>query len=56
MCAACGVATHVPVFSDGDHDAAASPAAGVKFAALRSPVCRIYLIGGMLAMMADNID
>jgi MFS family permease len=27
-----------------------------KFAALRNPTCRIYLCGGALAMMADNIE
>jgi MFS family permease len=27
-----------------------------KFAALRNPACRVYLAGGALAMMADNIE
>jgi MFS family permease len=27
-----------------------------KFAALRNPSCRIYLLGGGLAMMADNVE
>jgi MFS family permease len=27
-----------------------------RFAALRNPSCRVYLAGGMLAMMADNIE
>lgn len=56
MCTACGVTTHVPVFEDSDGEPAAGPSAGVKFAALRNPVCRVYLIGGMTSMMADNIE
>jgi len=47
MCAACGVPTHVPL------DDVGQPA---KFAALRNPSCRIYLLGGALAMMADNVE
>jgi len=47
MCAACGVPTHVPI------DEVTQPA---KFAALRNPSCRVYLLGGMLAMMADNVE
>ena len=39
--------THVPI------DEVTQPA---KFAALRNPSCRIYLAGGMLAMMADNVE
>ncbi|MCW2808014.1 MAG: Transrane secretion effector, partial [Marmoricola sp.] len=31
-------------------------AAGRKFAALRNRDCRTYLVGGALAMMADNIE
>ena len=27
-----------------------------KFAALRNPACRVYLCGGALSMMADNIE
>lgn len=56
MCTACGMTTHVPVFDDSDGEAPAGPAARVKFAALRNPVCRIYLVGGMTSMMADNIE
>jgi MFS family permease len=33
-----------------------SQARPAKFAALRNPACRIYLGGGALAMMADNIE
>ena len=52
MCAACGVPTHIP-----DADAApATSAQPAKFAALRNPSCRVYLAGGMLAMMADNVE
>ena len=47
MCAACGVPTHVPL------DDVGQPA---KFAALRNPSCRVYLLGGALAMMADNVE
>ncbi|RKT72969.1 MFS-type transporter involved in bile tolerance (Atg22 family) [Saccharothrix variisporea] len=43
MCAACGVATHVP-------------AVPRRFAALRNRDCRPYLFGAGLAMMADNIE
>lgn len=31
-------------------------ASGVRFAALRHPDCRLYLLGTMLSMMADNIE
>jgi MFS family permease len=62
VCAACGVPTHVPVL---DLEPAApqpgvvpgqSQAQPARFAALRNPSCRIYLCGGALAMMADNIE
>jgi MFS family permease len=57
MCAACGVPTHVPLFDAGEPVVSPSgPSGPVKFAALRNPSCRIYLLGGMLAMMADNIE
>jgi MFS family permease len=60
MCAACGVPTHIPA-SAAPATAAPAPAAGpaaqpAKFAALRNPACRVYLIGGALAMMADNVE
>ena len=56
MCAACGVTTHVPALDlDGD-EPLVSPNEQVKFAALRNPTCRVYLVGGMLSMMADNIE
>jgi MFS family permease len=35
---------------------AGQPGQPAKFAALRNPSCRVYLGGGMLAMMADNIE
>ena len=62
MCAACGIATHIPdieLTPAAGHPAAAAGAGGVavrKFAALANPDCRTYLIGGGLSMMADNIE
>jgi MFS family permease len=62
VCAACGIPTHVPVL---DSEPAApqpevvpglSKAQPAKFAALRNPTCRIYLCGGALSMMADNVE
>jgi MFS family permease len=59
MCLACGVPTHVPdvdagpLAAMGTGNRAAQPA---RFAALRNPTCRVYLAGGMLSMMADNIE
>jgi MFS family permease len=50
MCAACGVATHVP------EPGPATPVVPRKFAALRNRDCRPYLFGAALAMMADNIE
>ena len=56
MCAACGVPTHVPASDVAAGADAAPQAQPVKFAALRNPSCRVYLAGGALAMMADNIE
>jgi hypothetical protein len=59
MCAACGVPTHVPVWELHQPETAQQPGPltqPAKFAALRNPSCRVYLGGGMLAMMADNIE
>ena len=62
VCAACGVPTHIPVLAPESADAQPKALAGpqgaqpAKFAALRNPACRIYLCGGALAMMADNIE
>src|SRR5215468_6060916 len=62
MCAACGIPTHVPAApAPAAGSAAADPTTGLagqpaKFAALRNPACRVYLIGGALAMMADNVE
>jgi len=53
MCAACGVPTHIPDDVLLPSGPGAQPA---KFAALRNPTCRVYLVGGMLSMMADNIE
>jgi MFS family permease len=53
MCAACGVAGHVPA----PVPASPTPAErATKFAALRHRDCRFYLVGAMLSMMADNTE
>lgn len=49
MCAACGIATHVPTV-------VVEPPVSRRFAALRNRDCRPYLFGAALAMMADNIE
>jgi MFS family permease len=58
MCAACGVPTHIAILDEPEP--AVSPGTGTarpaKFTALRNPTCRLYLGGGALAMMADNIE
>ncbi|MGH3167157.1 MAG: MFS transporter [Trebonia sp.] len=56
MCAACGVTTHVPVLEAGDGEPVVSSSGQARFAALRNPTCRVYLSGGMLSMMADNVE
>jgi MFS family permease len=62
VCAACGVPTHVPVLDPESAQPQPGVAASLpnsrpaKFAALRNPTCRVYLCGGALAMMADNIE
>jgi MFS family permease len=61
MCAACGVADHIPSVAAASAVAASavstfSKESGAKFAALRHPDCRFYLFGTMLSMMADNIE
>src|SRR3954452_15008816 len=60
MCAACGIPTHIPTLSTGRTAVAAAPrsarSSGMKFAALRDPDCRFYLLGTMLSMMADNVE
>jgi len=57
MCLACGVPTHIPDV-DAEPLAATGSGAGqpARFAALRNPTCRVYLPGGMLSMMADNVE
>src|SRR5919198_4211996 len=53
MCAACGIADHIPT---------AMPAVDVRadqvvrFAALRHPDFRAYFAGTMLSMMGENIE
>ena len=54
MCAACGIADHIPTIAPTTPPVARS--GGAKFAALRHPDCRFYLFGTMLSMMADNIE
>src|SRR5437764_2025747 len=48
MCAICGVPSHVP----------STPAAGprTRFAALRNPQCRDYIVGASLSMGGDSIE
>jgi MFS family permease len=58
VCAACGIPTHIPVL-DREPEIPESGGAvprPAKFAALRNPTCRLYLGGGAMAMMADNIE
>jgi MFS family permease len=58
VCAACGVPTHIPA-PDAQPEVAqpeVAPSQPAKFAALRNPTCRTYLVGGALSMMADNIE
>jgi MFS family permease len=54
MCLACGVPTHIP--APDEPVQVIDPQGTVKFAALRNRSCRVYLAGGMLSMMADNIE
>jgi MFS family permease len=56
VCAACGIATHVPDRQTVPAAQAAPVAPPRKFAALRNKDCRPYLFGAALAMMADNIE
>ena len=70
MCAACGIADHIPTAPTSTTPggqattvtaaSASGPAparrSGAGFAALRHADCRFYLIGTMLSMMADNIE
>jgi MFS family permease len=60
MCAACGIATHIPepvAVGVAEQPIATATAVAVrKFAALRNPDCRPYLFGAGMAMMADNIE
>jgi MFS family permease len=57
VCAACGIAAHVPLETEAGAPLS-DPGSGapVRFAALRNRDCRAYLAGGMLSMMADNIE
>src|SRR5438105_13562103 len=52
MCAICGVPTHVPSTS-----AALMPSSSkARFAALRNPECRDYIVGASLSMGGDSIE
>ena len=55
LCAACGVAAHVPDLEPLTPTVDPVPAPR-KFAALYNRDCRTYLVGAALAMMADNIE
>src|SRR4029453_5522937 len=52
MCAACGIATHVPAVSVSRTGAGGA----TRFAALRNGDCRDYLVGASLSMMGDSIE
>ncbi|WP_375424132.1 MFS transporter [uncultured Friedmanniella sp.] len=57
MCAACGVAGHVPAADlPAEPVPLSAPEAPRRFAALRNRDCRPYLVGSGLAMMADNVE
>jgi MFS family permease len=51
MCAVCGIATHIP-----DTSAPAAPADRTRFAALRIPDCRNYIVGASMSMGGDSIE
>ncbi|WP_432535157.1 MFS transporter [Kineococcus arenarius] len=53
MCAACEGSANVPATTSAPSAAAPRPR---RFAALRHRECRPYLAGGMLSMMADNVE
>src|SRR5215470_11069633 len=54
MCAICGIAAHVPDTSQPA--AAAAPADRTRFAALRVPDCRNYIVGASMSMGGDSIE
>ena len=51
MCALCGVASHIP-----ETPLAANAPDRARFAALRNPDCRNYIVGASLSMMGDSIE
>src|SRR6478736_3085946 len=54
MCAACGIATHVPAeLRAVDAGSIREPR---RFAAVRNRESRPYLFGAALSMMADNVE
>lgn len=57
MCAACNTGElHAAPSDTGPAISAADAAPATKFAALRNRDCRTYLGGGLLSMMADNVE
>jgi hypothetical protein len=55
MCAACNPGEAHAATADAI-DAAPKGRPTAKFAALRNRDCRTYLGGGLLSMMADNVE
>jgi MFS family permease len=57
MCAACGNVQHVVLPTPSTAvDGAPTAQPGAKFGALRNRDCRVYLVGGLLSMCADNVE
>jgi len=52
MCAICGVPSHVP----STLAPAAAGGSKTRFAALRNPQCRDYIVGASLSMGGDSIE
>jgi MFS family permease len=51
MCAICGIPSHIP-----DTTAPVAAADRTRFAALRNPDCRNYIVGASLSMGGDSIE
>jgi MFS family permease len=56
MCAACGIAAHIPETAEVAAPAARPGAGRARFAALKNPDCRNYIGGAGLSMMGDSIE
>jgi MFS family permease len=52
MCAICGIATHVPDTAEP----ASAPVDRTRFAALRNPSSRNYIVGASMSMGGDSIE